>query len=54
MEKESDLYVTFIDLDKAYNGVDRDAFWKVLLMYGVYGKVLNTVRGFYRESKACV
>lgn len=35
-------------------GVDRKGLWKVLRMCGVtIGKFLNTVKGFYSDSKAC-
>ncbi|XP_071526534.1 uncharacterized protein [Panulirus ornatus] len=34
-EKQMDLYVAFMDLEKAYDRVDRDAQWKALRLYGV-------------------
>jgi len=49
-----DLYVAFMDLEKAYDKIDRKAMWQVLQVYGVGGKLLRAVKGFYKESKACV
>ena len=54
LEKEKELYIAFMDLEKAYDRVDREALWKVLQIYGVGGKLLGAVKSFYAESKACV
>ena len=43
-----------MDLEKAYDRVDRDALWQVLRLYGVGGKLLKTVQSFYVNSRACV
>ena len=34
-EKKRGMYVGFIDLEKAYDRVNREALWKVLRMYDV-------------------
>lgn len=39
-----------MDLEKAYVKVNRKAPWEVLSLYGVQGRLLNTVNG----SSACV
>ncbi len=33
--KDKKLYAAFIDLEKAYNRVDREALWSVLGIYSV-------------------
>ena len=33
----------FMDLEKAYDRVDRSALWKVLCIYGVGGRLLRGV-----------
>ncbi len=43
-----------MDLEKAYNRVDREALWKVLRLYGVGGQLLKGIQAFYREANACV
>ena len=48
------LYASFMDLEKAYDRVNRSAMWKVLEQYGVSGKLLQAVKSFYVESEACV
>ena len=39
-EKKCKVYVGFMDLEKAYDRVNREALWQVLRMY-VGGKLLN-------------
>ena len=38
------MYVGFMDLEKAYDRVNREALWWVLGMYDVGSKLLNGVR----------
>ena len=38
------MYVGFIDLEKAYDNVNREALWQVLRMYDVGGNLLNSKR----------
>ncbi len=41
-------------LGKAYEGVDREALWNVLKIYGVGGYLMEEIKAFYREANACV
>ena len=52
--KGKDLYFAFLDLEKAYDRVDRDAVWNVLRLYGIGGRLLRGVKSLYVGSKACV
>ncbi len=52
--KDKKLYAAFMDLEKAYNRVDREALWSVLRIYGVDGQLLKGIQAFYREANACV
>ena len=54
LKKGKDVYFAFLDLEKAYDRVDRDAMWNVLRLYGVGGKLLKAVKSMYAGSKACV
>ena len=38
--KGKDVYFAFLDLEKAYDRVDRDAVWNVLRLYGIGGRLL--------------
>ena len=53
-EKGKQLYMCFVDLEKAYDRVDRKGVWEVMKMYGVGGHTLEAVKSFYEGSKACV
>ena len=38
--KGKDVYLAFLDLEKAYDRADRDAVWSMLRLYEVSGKLL--------------
>ena len=46
--------MSFMDLENAYDNVNREAVWQVRRMYGVYGKLLNVIKSMYVNSVACV
>ena len=52
--KDKKLYAAFMDLEKAYDRVDREALWNVLRVYGVGGQLLEGIKAFYRNASACV
>ena len=52
--KGKDVYLAFLDLEKAYDRADREAMWNVLRLYGVGGKLLKAVKSSYVRNKACV
>ena len=53
-EKNKKLFLGFMDLQQAYDRVDRNALWQVLMIYGVGGKLLNAIKSMYVDSEACV
>ena len=54
LAKGMDVFWAFMDLEKAYDRVDRKALWEVLQIYGIGGKLLRAVKSFYESSRACV
>ncbi len=54
LEKDKKLYAAFIDLEKAYNRVNREVLWSVLRIYDVGGQLFKRIQVFYREANACV
>ena len=44
----------FIDLEKAYDRVNREALWEVLRMYDVGAKLLSGMKSMYVDCLACV
>ena len=43
----------FIDLQKAYNSVDRELLWVVLARFGVPEKMLTVIRQFHEGKDVC-
>ncbi len=50
LEKGKKLYAAFMDLEKAYDRVDREALWSVLKIYGVDGQLLKGIQAFYKKN----
>ena len=48
------LFLCFIDLQKAYDSVDRALLWKVLQRIGVPPRMLTIIRQFHEGMRACV
>ena len=49
-----DVFCAFMDLEKAYDTIDRHGMWQMLRVYGVGGKLLKAVQSFYVDSRQCV
>ena len=49
-----DVFWAFMDLETAYDTIDRHCMWQMLRVYGVGGKLLKAVQSFYIDSRACV
>ena len=52
--KGKEVFFAFLDLEKAYDKIDRAAMWNVLRQYGIGGRLLKAVQSLYKDSKACV
>ena len=54
IEKNRRVYAVFVDLEKAYDRVDRAGLWLVMRQYGVTGRLLDAVKGMYEGCRASV
>jgi hypothetical protein len=52
IELSSRLYTLFIDFEKAFDSVNREAMWKEVKRYGVPTQIFNLIKETYR-SYAC-
>ena len=52
--KKRRVCVSFIDLEKAYDRVKREALWQVLGMYDVSSKLLSGIKSILDDSLVCV
>ena len=44
MEKQQDLFMTFVDLTIAFDSVSRNGLWKILAKFGCSEKFVKTVK----------
>ena len=53
-EQNCGLYITFVDLTKAFDTVNRDGLWKIMSKFGCPEKFINIVRLFHDGMEARV
>ena len=47
-------FACFVDLEKAYDRVPREKFYKVPQEYGIKGQLLHAIKSFYCQRVVCV
>ena len=47
LEKNKQMVIACIDLEKAYDKVSRDRLWQVLESYGIQGGLLRAIQSMY-------
>ena len=53
-EQNVDLYITFVDLTKAFDTVSRDRLWKIMVKFGCPPRFIAMVRQFHDGMQARV
>ena len=48
------MYMCFIDLQKAYDSVNRELLWEVLRRFGIPDPMLSVIRQFHDGMRARV
>lgn len=48
------LHICFIDLQKAYDSVDRQTLWRISRAYGISDKMIRMIRLLYEDTRAKV
>ena len=51
-EHKEKLFITFVDLKKAYDSVPREAMWTVLRKLGVLDMMISLIKSFHQDMKA--
>ena len=54
LNKNKDLYVAFVDYQKAFDSIWRVGLWQKLLRHNINGKILNVIINLYSNIKSCV
>ena len=50
LEWNTTLYTIFVDLEKAFDSVDRDTLWTLLAYYGIPEKIIKLIRMGFESS----
>ena len=53
-EWNSQLYIAFIDFEKAFDSLHRESLWKILRNYGIPYKVVNIIQALYENFECRV
>ena len=53
-EQNVDLYMTFVNLTKAFDTVSRDGLWKIMAKFGCRSRFIAVVRQFHYDMQARV
>ena len=53
-EQIVDIYMTFVDLSKAFDTVSRDGLWKIMVKFGCPPRIIAMVRQFHDGMQARV
>ena len=53
-QRKIPLYMCFVDLQKAYDSVDRELLWEVLARAGVPSVMIDAIRQFHDGMRARV
>ena len=53
-EKNTPIFMCFIDLMKAYDTINRRMLWRILARFGVPAKLIAVIRAFHDNMRACV
>ena len=48
------LYVNFIDFEKAFDSIHRDSLWQILRAYGISQCLVNIIKCFYSSFTCCI
>ena len=54
IEWKANLYVCFVDYEKAFDSVHRDTLWKIMKSYGIPQKLISMIRAMYDNSECAV
>ena len=53
-EQNLNLFMVFIDLTKAFDSINREGLWKILVKLGSPPRVVNIIRSFHDDMMARV
>ncbi|CAG5040316.1 unnamed protein product [Parnassius apollo] len=54
LAKNQKVFCAFMELEKAYDRVDRDMLWQTLNVFMLSAGLIQALKSLYRDSSACV
>ena len=54
LNRNKSLYCTFVDLEKAFDWIERDLLYLKLLLTGIEGKIYNAIKCLYTDTTNCL
>jgi sorting nexin-29 len=54
IEWNSNLYLCFVDFEKAFNSIHRETLWKIMGSYGIPEKLIIMTKSMYEDSERAV
>ena len=53
-EWQRQLYINFVDFEKAFDSIHRDSLWRILRHYGIPLKLVQLIKSFYINFRCSV
>ena len=53
-EWQRELYINFVDYEKAFDSLHRESLWKIIRSYGVRNKIINIIKQLYSNFTCSV
>ncbi|RUS79972.1 hypothetical protein EGW08_012273 [Elysia chlorotica] len=53
-EWQRQLYINFVDFEKAFDSIHRDSLWRILRAYGIPEKIVLIIKSFYSNFRCRV
>ena len=53
-EWQRQLYINFVDFDKAFDSIYRDSLWRILRAYGIPLCIVQIIKSFYHNFTCSV
>ena len=50
-EWQRQIYVNFVDFEKAFDSIHRESLWKILRNYGIPYKMVQLIKSFYNNFR---
>ena len=53
-EWNSNIYMIFVDFQKALDSIHRETLWRIMKLYGIPDKIINIIKALYRNTRVAV